>query len=298
MKSGFVLFLVFAAYLSTGCNSKTEGVDLMDSLSKAEQEHWEFLMPDTAAMRKQFTVIEIKTSLGNLELVLFDATPLHKANFIKLVDNGFYTNLLFHRVKKDFMVQGGDPHSRNAAKNTQLGQGGPGYTIDAEILDTLFHYKGALAAARSGFENPEKKSSGSQFYIVTGEKQGTLAYKNAIKNRVFSAFLEDPDNLSFKLRYNTYQNRQDMAAMNVLFEEIDREIKGNIDSLYNSIPENTRRIYATWGGFPGLDMDYTVFGFLISGYDVLDKIQNVNTNADDRPVEDVKILSARVIKRN
>lgn len=291
-----ITYLIGAVILTTfSCGQKTK-TDVIDSLSKVEAEHWEPAWPDTAAMRKKYTSVEIVTNMGKLEIVLFDSTPKHKANFLTLVKKGYFNDLLFHRVKNKFMVQAGDPDSKTAKKGQALGQGGPGYTVPAEFSDTLYHIRGALAAARTGDEvNPEKRSSGSQFYIVTGDKTGTLALRNAIKNRAISSFLMQEDNLSYRLRMQNYQGRNDMAAMNVLLQEMDVLVKPIIDSLYNAMPQRVKQLYATWGGFPALDGDYTIFGFLISGFDVLDKIQNVKTDGNDRPVEDVKILSARII---
>jgi peptidylprolyl isomerase/peptidyl-prolyl cis-trans isomerase B (cyclophilin B) len=161
----------------------------------------------------------------------------------------------------------------------------------------MHHFRGALAAARTGDDmNPEKASSGSQFYIVTGTAHGTVKLKEALKERALMSFMTDEDNLSYRLRAESYQNRNDMAAMNVLLKEIDAEIKPITDSLYNSLSPRARQLYATWGGFPKLDKEYTVFGSLISGFEVLDAIQKVQTASEDRPVKDVMIIRARVIK--
>jgi cyclophilin family peptidyl-prolyl cis-trans isomerase len=300
MRSLFTVYLLGLGLLaSTSCqngNGKSTAAD--SAIANTQDEKWDPIAPDTATMRKNYTCVEIITTEGKLEVALFDATPKHRDNFIKLVKSGYYKDLLFHRIKNEFMVQGGDPNSKNASPSTNLGQGGPGYTIPAEFRDTLYHYRGALAAARTSDEvNPEKQSSGSQFYIVTGAQYGTTALKNTMKDRAIISFLKNPDNLSYNLRLQTYQGRGDMAAMNVLMQELEAEVKPLLDSLYRSIPPRTRQMYATWGGFPALDKEYTIFGFLISGYDVLDKMQKVATNQQDRPETDVKILSARVLAR-
>lgn len=193
-------------------------------------------------------LIEIETPFGVMIAELSDATPGHRDNFVKLAEEGFYDSLLFHRVIQGFMIQGGDPNSRNAGTNAQLGSGGPGYQIPAEFVDSLAHVKGAIAAARTGDAvNPEKKSSGSQFYIVQGKPvdEGTL---NALQNRK-----------GFK-----YQS-------------------------------GTRNEYAEVGGTPFLDQDYTVFGRVIEGLDVIDKIAATQTGRSDRPVENVW-MKVRVIK--
>ena len=184
----------------------------------------------------------IETSFGNMKVLLYEDTPLHRENFIKLVKNGFYDGLLFHRVINGFMIQGGDPSSRNAAPGTMLGNGTPGYTIPAEFNPKHFHKKGAFAAARQGDNvNPMKESSGSQFYIVQGK-----VYNESIM--------------------------QNMGAqMNKTFS------KEQIEA------------YTTIGGTPWLDNDYTVFGEVVEGLDVIDKIAAVKCGPANRPVEDVKM---------
>ncbi|OAV43396.1 peptidylprolyl isomerase [Lewinella sp. 4G2] len=183
--------------------------------------------------------ILIKTNLGDIEVRLFDERPKHRDNFRKLVAEGYYDGMLFHRVIPNFMVQGGDPNSKTARPGQPLGGGGPGYTIDAELGSP--HIRGALAAARTN--NPAKASSGSQFYIVTGQKQSpaTLDQFQTIKNITYS-------------------------------------------------PEQ-REAYTTIGGRPDLDMDYTVFGEVVSGMDVVDKISAMATDGQARPNEDVVMES-------
>lgn len=193
-------------------------------------------------------LVEIETSYGNMLIQLSDATPGHRDNFIKLVEQGFYDSLLFHRVINGFMIQGGDPDSRNAAPAAPLGMGGPGYQIPAEFVDTLVHIKGAIAAARTGDNvNPDRKSSGSQFYIV----QGQPVQENQLN------ILEARSGI----RYSKAQ----------------------------------RDAYMQYGGTPQLDHTYTVFGRVIEGLDVIDKIAAVQTDGRDRPKEDI-IMKMRVIK--
>lgn len=195
------------------------------------------------------TKVLIKTSMGDIVVKLYNDTELHKKNFINLVKEHYYDGLLFHRVINQFMIQGGDPNSKNAKPNAVLGSGGPGYTIPAEICPKHYHKKGALAAARTGDQmNPTRRSSGSQFYIVTG-KVYTDAELNQLEKR-----------------------------MNTVFT-----------------PEQ-RKDYTTIGGVPFLDGQYTVFGEVVSGMDVAEKIQKVPTGANDRPKEDVKIISMEIIK--
>ncbi len=184
-------------------------------------------------------LVEIETTLGTMKAVLYDATPQHRDNFLKLAEEGFYDGLLFHRVINGFMIQGGDPESRNAKSDKRLGSGGPGYQIPAEFVDTLAHVKGALAAARTN--NPKKKSSGSQFYIVQGRK---------------------------------------MAEKQLDMMEAQKDIRYT--------PEQ-RKIYCSQGGTPQLDQEYTVFGQVIEGLDVLDKIAATATAPGDRPKMDIKM---------
>jgi cyclophilin family peptidyl-prolyl cis-trans isomerase len=194
----------------------------------------------------------LQTSMGDITVRLSDSTPLHRDNFIKLVKVGFYDSVLFHRVIKNFMIQGGDPESKNAAAGVALGNGGPSYRVPAEFRPSLFHKKGVIAAARDG--NPEKASSGSQFYIVQGKK-------------FTDAGLDSVE--TFRLK--------------------------------RKIPANQREVYKYWGGTPHLDQGYTVFGEVVKGLEVVDAIAAVATStviADkDRPLQDVRIVKAKLIKR-
>jgi cyclophilin family peptidyl-prolyl cis-trans isomerase len=184
-------------------------------------------------------LIKIETSLGDMVIKLYNETPLHRDNMIKLIQENFFDNQLFHRVIKDFMVQGGDPHSIGAAKGERLGNGGPGYTIPAEFHPQLIHKKGALAAARQGdAANPEKASSGSQFYLV----QGKLLSQQEINS---------------------------FAQAGTPFTQESLEA------------------YTTMGGTPHLDGSYTVFGEIVVGLEILDRIAATQTDTYDRPIEDV-----------
>jgi cyclophilin family peptidyl-prolyl cis-trans isomerase len=194
----------------------------------------------------------LQTNYGDITIRLSDSTPLHRDNFLKLVKVGFYDSVLFHRVIKNFMIQGGDPESKHATAGQPLGSGGPAYKVPAEFRTTLFHKKGVIAAARDN--NPEKSSSGSQFYIVQGK-----VYTNA--------GLDSMETFRFAGRK---------------FSAAEREA------------------YTTVGGVPHLDQGYTVFGEVVKGIDVVDKIAAAETSkgADrDRPLEDVKIIKAKLVKR-
>ena len=198
----------------------------------------------------QTTKVLIQTSKGGITVVLYDDTPKHRDNFIKLVEEAYYNDVLFHRVISQFMVQAGDPDSKNANPGQMLGNGGPGYTIEAEFNDKYFHKKGALAAARTGDNiNPEKRSSGSQFYIVQGQ------------------VLTD-------MQLDAYEKR-----------------------MGTSFSKQQRDAYCTVGGAPHLDGAYTVFGEVTEGLHVIDKIAGVVTDKQNRPLEDVRIISMKVINK-
>lgn len=192
--------------------------------------------------------VRIRTDYGVSIIKLYNETPLHRDNFIKLVKEGFYNGLLFHRIIKDFMIQGGDPDSRNAVKGAELGEGDLGYTIPAEFRDSLFHKKGALAAARD--ENPDKASSAAQFFIVEGETFTDGA-------------LDSIETLRMEGR---------------------------------KIPAYQREVYKTIGGVPYLDQRYTVFGEVVEGMDMFDKLENVATDSNDRPLVDQK-MEVTILKR-
>ncbi len=235
------------------------------------------------------TLILIETAYGNMKIKLYDKTPEHKSNFIKLTEQGFFNDLLFHRVINQFMIQGGDPDSKNALAGKMLGNGGPGYEIDAEFNDSLFHKKGVIAAAREGDNvNPLKKSSGSQFYIVQGrtfsdEELDKLEEQSSVGNYIAS----HPEINKEATNYRMTGNKQ-------AFDKLIEGIKKRDDFKIIKIPEFKRKIYKTVGGTPHLDNNYTVFGEVIDGLSVIDKIANVKTDKNDRPIEDVK-MTVKVI---
>jgi len=244
------------------------------------------------------TRVLLETSYGDIEVALYNETPQHRDNFIKLVNDGTYNGVLFHRVIKDFMIQTGDPDSRNAAPDALLGSGGPGYDIPAEIVyPQYFHKRGALAAAREGDEtNPGRKSSGSQFYIVTGRRYSEFQL-NAILER-----LQDQAKAAIflKLAEDRMPQIEAMKAIGdtVGLNNLQQQLIGLTEGMYNENPINFTQpqidAYTTIGGTPHLDGTYTVFGEVVSGMDVVDKIQNVTTGNADRPVEDVRIISAKI----
>ncbi len=205
--------------------------------------------------------VQIETTEGVIVVKLYNETPLHRDNFLKLVKDKFYDGVLLHRVIADFMIQGGDPDSKTAQPNTQLGGGDIGYTIPAEFkTPAIYHKKGALAAARQGDNvNPQKASSGCQFYIVEGK-----TFTDA-----------DLDNMErgWKMRTGNYGN----------------------DSV-KLFSEQARADYKTIGGTPHLDGNYTVFGEVVEGIEIVEKISKVKTNSSDRPMEDVKILKMKTVR--
>ena len=246
------------------------------------------------------TLVKIETTVGDIKVKLYNETPKHRDNFIKLVKDGMYEGTLFHRVIKDFMIQAGDPDSKNAPKGKMLGAGDVGYTIPAEfVYPKFFHKKGALSAARQGDNvNPKKESSGCQFYIVTGkvyndstllsmESQmnenkinvifNTLAQKHM--KEIYKMRKANDENGLYDLQEKLFAEAQEMAAKQPEFHFTPEQIEA----------------YTTVGGTPHLDGEYTVFGEVVKGMDIVDKIQQVKTDRSDRPEEDVKITKVTIL---
>ena len=247
------------------------------------------------------TVLKIETSMGDIKVKLYNETPKHRDNFIKLAKDGTYNGTLFHRVIKDFMVQAGDPESKNAPKGKMLGSGDVGYTVPAEfVYPKYFHKKGALSAARQGDEvNPKKESSGCQFYIVTGKvfNDSTLLNMEQQKNQnkvteAFNALAQKHMKEIYKMRK---ANDQDglYALQDTLFIQAEAEAAKQPD--FHFTPEQIKA-YTTVGGTPHLDGEYTVFGEVVEGMDIVDKIQQVKSDRSDRQEEDVKIINVSVIE--
>ena len=243
-------------------------------------------------------VVDVKTSLGDIKIKLYDDTPKHRDNFLKLVKDGYYDGVLFHRVIKDFMVQTGDPESVNADSTKMLGSGGPGYQIDAEIkYPTHYHKYGALAAARTGDQvNPERKSSGSQFYIVTGNKYSDAQLDMMAERQVGEKRQVYFQNLckENEAQIRSLMDAKDEPALEELRQELIKKTEEAVP--VEPMPEQMRNDYKTIGGTPHLDGTYTVFGEVISGMDTVEKIQNVETGRGDRPKEDIRIISMSVEK--
>ncbi len=232
----YILLTIIALNSCSAQSGRKSGKEKAVAEAKAE----------TETKSEKMTEVLIKTSKGNIRIALYNETPQHRDNFIKLVKENYYDNVLFHRIIKNFMIQTGDPDSKTAKPGQRLGSGGPGYRIPAEFVPTVYHRRGAVAAARDN--NPAKSSSASQFYIVDGQ-----VYDNT--------YLDMVEQRTGK-RFNAEQ----------------------------------REIYTTVGGAPFLDGDYTVFGQVLSGMEVVDKIAAQPKDANDRPVEDIRIISMKVIE--
>lgn len=234
--------------------------------------------------------IKIETSKGDIIVRLYDDTPKHRDNMLKLVEEGFYNGTLFHRVIKDFMVQGGDPDSKNAPKGKQLGAGGPDYTIEAEFTPTHFHKRGALAAARLGDEvNPNKESSGSQFYIVWGD-----TYKPAQLKQMEKQMKQNQVTITFndlvtyhKDEIMEMRRNRDRAGLQEMQEKLMKEAQDICKANPVGFSKEQTEAYTTVGGTPFLDGEYTVFGEVESGMDVVEAINAVDTDRADRPTDDL-----------
>jgi cyclophilin family peptidyl-prolyl cis-trans isomerase len=249
--------------------------------------------------------VEIKTTAGVIIIKLYDETPLHKANFMKLVNEKYYDGVLFHRVIKDFMIQTGDPDSKTATKGQTLGSGGPKYTINAEFNPKLIHKKGALSAARTGDEiNPEKKSSGSQFYIVQGKKYTTKELdqlEQQIQTGPYMTYIREylnkPENSSLLSELKASQQVGDQKGVDKILKDIIAKLKPKHPEIKDfKYTQAQRNIYQTIGGTPFLDMNYSVFGEVVKGLEIVDKIAVVKTDQSDRPIDDVKIISMKIVK--
>jgi cyclophilin family peptidyl-prolyl cis-trans isomerase len=238
-------------------------------------------------------LIHIKTEYGEMIAILFDETPKHKANFVKLAREHYYDSLLFHRVIDGFMIQGGDPDSKKAEPGKRLGTGGPGYTIDAEILPQYFHERGALSAARLGDQqNPTRASSGSQFYVVDGKVTSLdiLKLDEQKLNPLIQKYFQDPANKPVFDSVRAFVMAQDMDG----YQKYMAKIRPRIENATGGNAEKTLtseriKAYTTVGGTPQLDDTYTVFGKVIKGLDVLDKIAAEPKDKADRPLKDIRM---------
>lgn len=286
----FYLIMVMAAILGIACSSAMTHAN--DNNAKKQ--------PTVTNTTDTLTQVELKTSMGDIVVALYNETPKHRDNFVKLVKEGYYDGVLFHRVIKDFMIQTGDGKSKTATAGQMLGDGDPGYTIPAEfVYPKYFHKRGALAAARTGDQvNPERASSGSQFYIVTGK-----LYNSSDLDMMQQRLAEQQkqsmwQQMVMKHRDQIMQmrNAQDNAGLQQLQDKLIAELEAEYARHPFRLTDEQREAYTTIGGTPHLDGQYTVFGEVVKGMDVVDAIQNVKTGANDRPVDDVKVISARLLQ--
>ena len=242
--------------------------------------------------------VAMLTTMGTIVVELSDKTPQHRDNFVKLVKEGKYDSLLFHRVIQEFVIQGGDPDSKYASATDTLGNGDLPYTIPAEIDTSLFHKRGALGAARDG--NPERASSAMQFYIVQG-KTYTDSLLDVAEGRINGwlaqhYFINDPANKAFRDSMTMVMDKEDWKRYGIYYDSLRKLSKVYKKFERYAIPKAHREVYKTIGGIPHLDQNYTVFGEVVKGMDVVDSIAAVQTDTLDRPKKDVRILSARIIK--
>ena len=255
----------------------------------------------TALPVKGDVVATMKTTKGDIKIKLFvNEVPRTANNFIELAKKGYYNGIIFHRVIKDFMIQGGDPDSKGAPAGKQLGSGGPSYTLPAEfVYPQYFHKRGVLSAARQGDQvNPERRSSGSQFYIVWGKKYTESEMKQMAAQldgqrgqQIFNGLTAQHRD-SIKAMYQSGDRKGLMELQNRLAAETDKILKETPG--FSFTPEQMEA-YTTIGGTPHLDNQYTVFGEVVSGLEVVEKIQNVSTDRSDRPKEDV-VMTVTVIE--
>lgn len=261
-----------------------------------------FIISESCAEKKESaTKVRLETTYGNIVVKLYPETTKHRENFLKLVNEGFYNGVLFHRVIADFMIQAGDPDSKKAKPGAMLGAGDVGYTVPAEfVYPQYYHKRGALAAARQGDDtNPLKASSGCQFYIVQGrtfsdEELNNLEIKNEqkLKEKMFNEIL-----ITKQVELNQYKLERSQTKLDALRDSILAEVNIRIekDSSYK-FTEQQRNDYRTIGGTPHLDGAYTVFGEVVEGLDIVENISKTKTGTYDRPVEDIRVIKAEVVK--
>ena len=280
MTSNKILLICLAFIALTACNAGSK---------RQTNHHME---------NEKRTLVKLETTMGNITVALYNETPKHRDNFIKLVKEGVYDSTLFHRVIKQFMIQAGDPDSKNASDTAMLGSGDMGYTIPAEFNPKFFHKKGVLAAARQGDDvNPEKASSGCQFYIVTGRKftePQLLGMENKINEQREEALF---DSLARQHMKEIYKMRKagDNAGLLELQDTLEAQARELADKeeKFRFTPEQIKA-YSTIGGAPHLDGSYTVFGEVTEGIEVVDNIEIAKTNRADRPIENIRILKASI----
>lgn len=287
MKKSLFLSILMVAFTLMSCSANNADSESQSSASQKGK-------------TEKMTKVELETSLGKIVVELYNETPQHRDNFIKLVKEGYYDGVLFHRVIKDFMIQTGDGNSKTAGPETSLGDGDPGYTIEAEfVYPKYFHKRGALAAARTGDQvNPERRSSGSQFYIVTGkvyssdELQMMTKRMNDVKKQdIFRRLITENS-----AKIDELQNNHDSEGIKTLQNELIQKTEAEAAENPFKMTDEQLNAYTSIGGTPHLDGQYTVFGEVVEGMDVVDKIQNTTTGRLDRPTIDIRIIKAKIVK--
>jgi len=247
-------------------------------------------------------LVTIKTTYGDIKLVLFDQTPKHKDNFLKLADKGFYDSLLFHRVIDNFMIQTGDPNTKATADLQSFGKGGPGYTIPSEFHPELIHAKGMIGAARMDDRvNPKKESNGSQFYIIEGivYTEKTLIDARVNMNELYKYFgnlIQRSGYQELNMQAMQLQTENKLDELKTLILSYKEVIEEDYDiELDQPLSKKQIEIYTTLGGAPHLDGAYTVFGKIVHGMEVVEKIAAVKTDPSERPVENI-VMTVEVDK--
>lgn len=245
--------------------------------------------------------VMIITNQGVIKIRLYNETPLHRDNFVKLVKGHYFDSLLFHRVIRNFMIQGGDPDSKNANPDVFLGEGGPGYTIPAEFNSNLFHKKGVLAAAReSDLDNPSQASSGSQFYIVHGRTYTDsllkVQAKRITKMKLFNQVLNRTENKQLLEKYKVYAKAEMNDSVKYINDIINKQVEIELSTTQQYMfTDQQIKAYTTIGGTPHLDGSYTVFGEVYEGLEVVNDIAEQKTDKAARPLTDIRIISITLI---
>ncbi|MBJ2188002.1 MAG: peptidylprolyl isomerase [Muribaculaceae bacterium] len=286
-----IVAFAFAACGSASAKTEQAAANQTNDTTMTEPS---FNPADTSSVK-----VEVNTTLGSFTILLYGDTPRHRDNFVKHVKEGYYDGTLFHRVINQFMIQAGDPDSKNAAPGQRLGAGGPDYTLEAEIIfPKHFHKRGALAAARQGDQvNPQKRSSGSQFYVVTGRKM-IPAQIDALASQLKNQQLQSTFNglaAEHMADIRKMQAEGDSAGLKKLQEELIAQTEATVAAHPIEITDEMKEAYTTVGGAPHLDGAYTVFGEVLEGMDVIDKIEKAETDGSDRPKEDIRILSMKLL---
>lgn len=239
--------------------------------------------------------VMVITDFGIIKIKLYNETPLHRDNFVKLVKEHYYDSLMFHRVIQSFMIQGGDPDSKNAPPAIELGNGGPSYTIPPEFNSKLFHKRGVIAAARdSDLENPTQASSGSQFYIVQGRVYNDsllgIEAKRITKMKLFNVIVNRKENKIRIEKYKVFVKAEQKDSLKYIEEFINKQVEAELPNVtpYTFTKEQVKT-YETIGGTPHLDASYTAFGEVYEGFEVIDAIAKKSTDKNNRPIKDIRM---------